>query len=87
MFRLTVVGAPSDRVHVAVAVMEEEFMLGPLGSALKQLHEVMAIYLPAVPKREMNKQAAMRDTCGKTTNQHSRNICDIVQVVFQQPEI
>lgn len=80
-------GVPSDRVHVAVAVMEEEFMFGPLGSALKQLHEVMAIYLTAVPKREINKQAAMRDTCGKTPNQHSLNISDIVQVVFQQPEI
>lgn len=80
-------GVPSDRVHVAVAVMEEEFMLGPLGSALKQLHEVMAIYLPALPKREINKQAAMRDTCGKTAKQHSWNMSDIVQVVFQQPEI
>lgn len=87
MFRLTVVGVPSDRVHVAVAVMEEEFMLGPFGSALKQLHEVMAIYLPAVPKREINKQAAMRDACAKTPNQPSWNISDIVQVVFQQPGI
>lgn len=47
---------PSDCIHVAVAVMEEEFMLGPFGSALKQIHEVMAVYLPAVPQ----KHAAMQ---------------------------
>lgn len=51
LFRRTVAGVPSDCVHVTVAVMEEEFMLGPFGSALKQIHEVMAVYLPAVPQK------------------------------------
>ena len=66
---LTVAGLPSDCVHVAVAVMEEEFMLGPLGSGLKQIHEVMAVYLPAGPE--------MPDTCGETPNQRSGNIRSI----------
>lgn len=87
---LTVAGVPSDCVHVAVTVMEEEFVLGPFGSALKQIHEVMAVDLPAVPQ----KQAAMQDTCGQRPKQHARNIRDDRQswilldlVGFQQPEI
>lgn len=30
--------------------MEEEFVVGLVNSALEQIHEVMAVYLPAVPK-------------------------------------
>lgn len=55
-------------------------MLGPLGSALKQIHEVTAVYLPAFPQ----KHAVMRDTSVHGTLE---TLDKVDQVAFQQPEI
>lgn len=45
--RLTVVGVPSDCVQVGVAIMKHKLVLRPCGFPLKQIHEVMAIYVSA----------------------------------------
>jgi len=44
---LTVLGMPSDRVQVCVAVMEQELVVGAVHPPLKEIHEVMTVYHPA----------------------------------------
>ena len=47
LFGLTVVGVPSDRVQEGVAVVEQKLVVRPFNSLLEQIHEVVAIDLPA----------------------------------------
>lgn len=40
-------GVPSDSVQVGIAVMKQKLVLGPVDSPLKQIHEVVAVDVPA----------------------------------------
>ncbi len=59
-FGLTVLGMPSDCIQVAVAVMEEELVVRSFNSPLKQIHEVMTIYLPADQIMKINSKSSLK---------------------------
>lgn len=81
MFRHTVAWVPSDGVEVAVAIMEEEFVLGPFGSALKQIHGVMAVDHPAVPQ----KHAARCQTSNRGTLETFDKVDQVVSLNANHP--
>lgn len=50
---------PSDRIQVAVAVMEQKLVARPLNFLLKQIHEVMAVYFPSDKRAGISSQSPL----------------------------